>query len=89
MSWLLTVKTSYRVTTDQTSAKFLWMQLQMAQFHAYIDEECLQPGKTFETDFMGGLKRSRVIILLISHASIQRFMNADNFPGDNVLLEVI
>ncbi|KAJ3032268.1 hypothetical protein HDV00_007725 [Rhizophlyctis rosea] len=51
-----------------------------------LDRECLIPGHDYESQFLSGLQTSRMILLLITEASVQGFKTAHLNP-DNVLLE--
>ncbi|KAJ3240457.1 hypothetical protein HDU78_002306, partial [Chytriomyces hyalinus] len=52
----------------------------------FLDRECLIMGEDWRDGFVEGLKRSQVIILLISEGCLKRMKQSDQYQ-DNVLLE--
>ncbi|KAJ3092047.1 hypothetical protein HK102_011253 [Quaeritorhiza haematococci] len=79
---------SYRVKTDGANAEKLALELMADDQHphAYLDRRCLVAGKPFQEGFLNGLKRSRVIVLLISSGALKDVRDAHNY-ADNMLLE--
>jgi len=79
---------SYRVDPDADTAMKVWKQMTTAHptLTSFIDKECLNDGESWKTGFLSGLAGSRVIVLLISRASLLRTRKAHE-TEDNVLLE--
>ncbi|KAJ3078474.1 hypothetical protein HK102_004475 [Quaeritorhiza haematococci] len=79
---------SYRVKTDGPNAEKLALELMADEQrpHAYLDKRCLVPGRPFKEGFLNGLKRSRVIVLLISSGALKGVRDAHKY-ADNMLLE--
>ncbi|KAJ3082717.1 hypothetical protein HK102_001496 [Quaeritorhiza haematococci] len=79
---------SYRVKSDAGHAEKLALELMSDEMrpHVYLDKRCLVAGKSFEDGFLNGLKRSRVIVLLISTGSLENVKHAHKY-SDNMLLE--
>ncbi|KAJ3027910.1 hypothetical protein HDV00_010784 [Rhizophlyctis rosea] len=79
---------SYRVAADADIAVALHGHLMEMDPNAHIfrDKECLVPAQSWETGFMQGLLRSKVVIVLCSSHSLER-VRAAHWEADNMLLE--
>jgi len=83
---------SYRVSSEKELANALYIELNKRKrsdgktIRAFLDAFCLRDGENWQDGFLHGVAQSRVIVLLISEASLVNIMNA-NQRQDNVLLE--
>jgi len=83
---------NYRVATDADLAEKIALSLNGLKksdgesFSVFLDKKCLNVGEDWEVGFLNGLQYSKLIVLLISEAGIQRIQQADT-RQDNVLLE--
>jgi hypothetical protein len=86
---------NYRVATDSGNAERLAIQLEANRtfedgmtrpIKAFWDQHCLPMGEDWEVGFINGLTQSKVIVLTVSSAAIERIKGADQ-RQDNVLLE--
>ncbi|KAI8854102.1 hypothetical protein BC829DRAFT_242605 [Chytridium lagenaria] len=77
---------SYRVASESALARELQLELELRGKKAFLDQEELKDGEDWRQGFVTGLKRSRVVILLVSKGCIERMRNSSQ-EVDNVLLE--
>ncbi|KAJ3213100.1 hypothetical protein HDU67_003383 [Dinochytrium kinnereticum] len=77
---------SYRVASEYHLAREMRLQFAIRGKKAFLDQEELKDGEDWRKGFVTGLKRSKVIIFLISRGCIERMMRSGE-DVDNVLLE--
>ena len=79
---------SYRVSSERAVAGQLADALEAARpgMSVFLDSRCLAVGKGWQGGFCNCLRRSRVIVLLVSGDGMQRSRTAHQQP-DNMLLE--
>ncbi|KAJ3110621.1 NACHT, LRR and PYD domains-containing protein 14 [Phlyctochytrium bullatum] len=77
---------SYRVASDSNLARELNLQLNLLGYKAFLDQVELKDGEDWRKGFVNGLKRSKVVVLLVSKGCIERMKTSD-INIDNVLLE--
>ena len=53
----------------------------------FLDVDALEDGLNFQEAFVGGLVRSRVMVVVVSWAALDRMINLDPTREDNVLVE--
>ncbi|KAJ3095313.1 hypothetical protein HDU97_007042 [Phlyctochytrium planicorne] len=77
---------SYRVSSESNLARELKLQLVSLGFRVFLDQEELKDGEDWRKGFVLGLKRSRIVLMLVSEGCVRRMMTS-NRGVDNVLLE--
>ncbi|KAJ3109320.1 hypothetical protein HDU97_007814 [Phlyctochytrium planicorne] len=77
---------SYRVSSDSLLARELSLHLVGRGFKVFLDQEELKDGEDWRKGFVRGLKRSKVVLMLVSKGCVQRMVHS-NHTVDNVLLE--
>ncbi|KAJ3109319.1 NAD(+) hydrolase sarm1 [Phlyctochytrium planicorne] len=77
---------SYRVSSDSLLARELSLHLVGRGFKVFLDQEKLKDGEDWRKGFVRGLKRSKVVLMLVSKGCVQRMVHS-NHTVDNVLLE--
>ncbi|KAJ3082332.1 hypothetical protein HDU99_002989, partial [Rhizoclosmatium hyalinum] len=87
---------SYRVSSEAQVAKWLASLIERVgrrrcnkDIRVFLDSNCLNKGEDWEQGFLNGLRNSKLIVYLISVASLETLIektNANNI--DNVLLEI-
>ncbi|KAJ3109782.1 NACHT, LRR and PYD domains-containing protein 14 [Phlyctochytrium planicorne] len=77
---------SYRVSSEFATARELRLRLMKHGKKVFLDQEELKDGEDWRQGFVTGLKRSKIVILLISRGCIERMMRSST-DIDNVLLE--
>ncbi|KAJ3213099.1 NAD(+) hydrolase sarm1 [Dinochytrium kinnereticum] len=77
---------SYRVSSESNLARELRLELTLRGKTVFLDQEELKDGEDWRKGFVTGLKRSKVVILLISQGCVER-MKGSSHQIDNVLLE--
>ena len=80
---------NYRVYTDADLAEKLYFAVSKeCGINAFIDKKCLVPGEDWMEGFIGGLKKSRTFVCLISTEGLKKAKNGEiDKSGDNLLLE--
>ncbi|TPX34369.1 hypothetical protein SmJEL517_g03003 [Synchytrium microbalum] len=78
----------YVPTVPDSKAKTLYLEMAATkeQQHGYLAEECIPAGEPWESEFLLGLRRSRMVVILISETAVEQFKFAHKIP-DNFLLE--
>lgn len=78
---------SYRVVPDQALTETLALAVSgSGEASVFLDKYCLQPGEEWEVGFLNGLRSARLVVLVISEATLEGIRRAHERP-DNVLLE--
>ncbi|KAI9204595.1 uncharacterized protein BJ171DRAFT_98373 [Polychytrium aggregatum] len=77
---------SYRVLSEEVSTSRLFAQLNKNGYHAYWDKNCLSDGINWESGFINGIVRSKIVVLMCSEKAMERVMTAHVTP-DNYFLE--
>ena len=83
---------SYRVASERDLAQKLQLKLSTQKIgdrnlSVFLDVECLNIGEDFEEEFLQGLQKSRLALLLISRESLVGIRENAASRQDNVLLE--
>ncbi|ORY23910.1 TPR-like protein [Rhizoclosmatium globosum] len=87
---------SYRVSSEAQVAKWLASLIERVgrrrcnkDIRVFLDSNCLNKGEDWEQGFLNGLRNSKLIIYLISAASLETLIEKTNANKvDNVLLEI-
>ncbi|KAJ3024585.1 UNVERIFIED_CONTAM: hypothetical protein HDU68_007986 [Siphonaria sp. JEL0065] len=74
---------SYRVATDQYVAASLGEHIRLEGCHPFLDQVCLVASQSWESGFLNGLQRSKIILLLLSEDCLRSIRPA----RDSVVLE--
>ena len=83
---------SYRVACDQQNADALYAHLQNHSedhgiYSVYLDRYCLAHGEVWRDGFLNGIRKSKMVVVLISHDTLSGFLAAHE-KEDNMLLEI-
>lgn len=79
---------SYRVSSDQEIARFLFEKLTSRGVKVWWDVKCLKDGENWEAGFCRGLINSAVFVCVLSRKALENFKNLEQGSKcDNVLLE--
>ncbi|ORY22403.1 hypothetical protein BCR33DRAFT_162027 [Rhizoclosmatium globosum] len=87
---------SYRVSSEAQVAKWLASLIERVgrrrcnkDIRVFLDSNCLNKGEDWEQGFLNGLRNSKLIVYLISAASLETLIEKTNANKvDNVLLEI-
>ncbi|KAJ3136758.1 hypothetical protein HK101_003967, partial [Irineochytrium annulatum] len=77
---------SYRFSADSFFARELQLHLQLEGAKVFLDQEELRDGEDWRKGFVEGLKKSKVVLFLVSPGCLARMHSSDR-STDNVLLE--
>ncbi len=81
---------NYRSANEPDVAEILYNALASVKDYDVIsfwDKKCLNLGQDWELEFMRFLTTSKIIILLLSHKTLEEVMKAAPFRQDNALVE--
>ncbi|KAJ3229309.1 hypothetical protein HDU78_009105 [Chytriomyces hyalinus] len=83
---------SYCVSSEKHTAVNLHSALSTTKLnetplHIYLDQRCLENGKSWENGFLNGLRNSKLVVLLLSEEGLKQTTKAD-IVADNQLLEI-
>ncbi|KAJ3289026.1 hypothetical protein HDU79_004403, partial [Rhizoclosmatium sp. JEL0117] len=87
---------SYRVNSEANVAKWLASLIERVgcrrynqNIRVFLDSNCLNKGEDWDQGFLNGLRNSKLIVYLISEASLETLIEkTESNKADNVLLEI-